>query len=339
MATNKNAQLRYQVLDKCFRNPGRRYFIGDLLEECNRALYELNGPDSQVKKRQLYDDIRFMESDAGWSIPLERHREGKRIWFRYEDLEYSINNQPLNEADIHQLQSAIQVLSKLQGIPQLDVVQEVLGKLKIGSTLESLQPAVSFDENQFLKGRAFFPQLFNAITYQTVLQVAYQDFRVDEPYELLFHPHHLKQYNNRWFVFGYNQSRDRHCQNLALDRIVSIQTMEAETYIPSNINWQEYFDDFIGVTKTVGEEPVKIQLWFDPGTAPYVTTKPIHGSQRKIRQDEEGLIIELNLIPNYEFYRMVREFGDKVKVLAPDDQVKKMEEMLAKAAALYQRLE
>jgi len=30
MATNKHATIRYQALDKCFRNPGRRYYIDDL---------------------------------------------------------------------------------------------------------------------------------------------------------------------------------------------------------------------------------------------------------------------------------------------------------------------
>ncbi len=32
MATNKHAIIRYQTLDKCFRNPGRTYYIDDLIE-------------------------------------------------------------------------------------------------------------------------------------------------------------------------------------------------------------------------------------------------------------------------------------------------------------------
>jgi hypothetical protein len=42
MAINKNALIRYQVLDRCFRNPGRMYFWQDLLEECNQALADIN---------------------------------------------------------------------------------------------------------------------------------------------------------------------------------------------------------------------------------------------------------------------------------------------------------
>ena len=40
MPTNKNAQLRYQVLDRCLSNWSRRYYIEDLVEACNEALYQ-----------------------------------------------------------------------------------------------------------------------------------------------------------------------------------------------------------------------------------------------------------------------------------------------------------
>ena len=67
MPTNKNATIRYQVLDNCFRNPGRRYYINDLIEACNRAIYEFSGIEDGVKLRQILDDIRFMESEQGWN--------------------------------------------------------------------------------------------------------------------------------------------------------------------------------------------------------------------------------------------------------------------------------
>src|SRR5690625_4957236 len=98
MSVNKNALLRYHVLDRCFRNSGRKYFWQDLLDEINKALEEYNGPGSKIKRRQLFDDIRFMESEQGWSIPLDKRREGRRVYYRYSDPEFSISNQPLNES-------------------------------------------------------------------------------------------------------------------------------------------------------------------------------------------------------------------------------------------------
>ena len=107
MATNKHAIIRYQTLDKCFRNPGRRYFIGDLVEACSLAIYEYSGSEQGVKRRQVLEDIKFMESPQGWNIPLERLRDGRSVYFRYRNINYSINNEPLNDSEKNQLKEAL----------------------------------------------------------------------------------------------------------------------------------------------------------------------------------------------------------------------------------------
>lgn len=53
MSINKNAYLRYQILDKCFSNKYKIYFIEDLLDEVNKALEDFNGSGSKIERRQL----------------------------------------------------------------------------------------------------------------------------------------------------------------------------------------------------------------------------------------------------------------------------------------------
>ena len=93
MPINKNANIRYQTLDRCFRDVRRRYFIADLIRECSEALCSYNF-EGGVSRRQIFADINFMESDAGYSIELDRLREGKRVYYRYADPTFSINQQP-----------------------------------------------------------------------------------------------------------------------------------------------------------------------------------------------------------------------------------------------------
>ena len=52
-------------------------------------------------------------------------------------------------------------------------------------------------------------------------------------------------------------------------------------------------------------------------TRPYVLTKPIHGSQKKKKHDESGLILTIEVIPNIEFEKLILSFGEKVKVVSP----------------------
>ena len=41
----------------------------DLVDECNKAIYDFTGNPEGVKRRQSYDNIIFMESEQGWAIP------------------------------------------------------------------------------------------------------------------------------------------------------------------------------------------------------------------------------------------------------------------------------
>lgn len=49
MGINKNAYLRYQILDKCFSNQFKIYFIEDLLEQVNKALEDFNAAKSLIQ--------------------------------------------------------------------------------------------------------------------------------------------------------------------------------------------------------------------------------------------------------------------------------------------------
>lgn len=52
MPTNKNAAIRYQTLDKCFRDRRHRYYMEDLIDKCEEAIYYYNGVGG-VSRRQI----------------------------------------------------------------------------------------------------------------------------------------------------------------------------------------------------------------------------------------------------------------------------------------------
>ncbi len=331
MAINKNALIRYQVLDRCFRNPGRMYFWENLLEECNKALLDFDPDGAGIQRRQLFDDIRFMESEAGWSIPLGRIRHGRKVYYRYDDLLFSISNQPLNDSEAEQIKSALQIFSRFSGTPQFEWINEMIPMLesKFG-LIERKNEIISFESNIDLKGLHFLTPLFNAIVNERVLLVNYKDFKSTEPYEITFHPHYLKQYNNRWFVFGLNSDNQVSNWNLALDRINSLSETTIK-YKPSVIDWKEYFFDLVGVTRPAGVELQEIVLMFSPQEAPYVITKPIHPSQ-KHKNSPTGLEVKIKVIPNFELERLILSFGDQVKVVSPSDFKKRISQRLKSAS-------
>ena len=317
MSTNKNATIRYQALDRCFRNPGRKYYIDDLIEACNEALLDIDPNSTGVKRRQIYDDIKFMKDSKGFDAPIESIKDGRKAFYRYSDLNFSINSQPLNEQEAQQLKESLLTLSRFKGMPQFEWVEEMKARLEQSFHLKSEDNILSFEENPFLTGREYIGEIYNAIVNQRVLKIAYKPFKADKEMVFEIHPYHLKQFNNRWFLFGLNNEY-QNITNLALDRIQSI-TESKTNYIPNtDIDFNAYFEDIIGVSVDGNKEPEKVVLKIDAEQLPYIISKPIHGSQKVRRNSEGEALIELELQLNYELESLLLSFGEKIEVLKPE---------------------
>lgn len=317
MATNKHAVIRYQTLDKCFRNPGRRYYIEDLVKACNKSIYEFTGSDIGVQKRQVFEDIKFMESSQGWSIDLERHKDGRKVFYKYADTNFSINNHLLNESEENQLKEAILTLSRFKGMPQFEWIDEIVIRLESSFSLKShSNKIIEFEQNQFLKGLEFFSELFNAILYKKTIEITYKGFKQLKPIVLILHPYYLKQYNNRWFLFGRTGVRSN-ITNMAIDRIMNLREA-SDAFIENDIiNFHEFFEDMVGVSESIERKPAKIVLQINKELWPYVETKPLHGSQKLIKKTKEFTVISLVVHINYELKSLLFSLGENIRVIEP----------------------
>lgn len=340
MPTNKNAIIRYRVLDKCFRNTGRRYYMEDLMEACSSELTYLSSQTQQISRRTIFNDINFMESEAGWGskgIDILRLKDetGKRSYYRYADTSFSIDNTPLTSAELSQLKSAIETLSQFKGLPQFEWMDNILHKLEYSADSAS-QHLVGFDTNLYLKGIEYVDTLYKAIKNKLVLSVRYQSFNWDAARIFVFHPYYLKQYNNRWFVFGYNAEYQVLDWNMALDRIIGITELSQEKYIESQTDWDEYFSDIIGVSNPRDAAIESIILYCLGKCGRYIENKPIHESQKHKWIHEDCLEVRLQLKPNFELENFILGQGDGVKVIAPQELQKRIKSRLIAAKQLYE---
>jgi predicted DNA-binding transcriptional regulator YafY len=324
MSTNKHATIRYLALDKCFRNPGRKYFMEDLVQVCNDALFEYSETTKGVEKRTVFDDIKFMESSQGWSIDLERHKDGRKVYYRYADTGFSINNHLLNESEENQLKEVLLTLSRFKGMPQFEWIDEMVIRLESSFSLKAnAGKIIEFEQNQFLKGLEFFSALFNAILYRKTLEVQYKGFKQEKPVVLCFHPYYLKQYNNRWFVFGRTNGREN-MTNMAIDRIQHVKDSKTAFVENDLVNFDEFFEDMIGVSESADRKPEMVKLQIDKDLWPYIESKPLHGSQKLVKKTAEYTIISLTVHRNYELTAQLFSLGEKLKVIEPDELAKEI---------------
>lgn len=319
MPTNKNASIRYQALDKCFRDRRHRYYIDDLIEKCEEALYYYNGVGG-VSRRQVFEDIKFMESDTGWSIPLERKKDGKKVYYRYEDPDFSINEQPLTDEEAQQLRTVILTLSRFRGLPSNEWIEDVISNLEWRFNLKGKsENIIGFEQNTNLKGLNWLTPILDATSNHQPLKIAYRNYKNSEVEKtLIVHPWYVKQYNNRWFLFGLDDQK-YYITNLALDRIQSLEITEEIPFVPNEkIDFEVYFKDVIGVTIPKADvEKIRIVLQFTKGQFPYITSKPLHPSQEILSDEDCKLAIEVR--PTYELDQLILSFGPDVEVLEPTE--------------------
>ncbi|EMS33856.1 hypothetical protein C943_04175 [Mariniradius saccharolyticus AK6] len=319
MGKKNSPLIRYKILDQCFRNPGRKYFFEDLKEAIDSVLCEIDPEYGGISRRQLFDDIAFMESPEGWGIELEKPRENRKTYYRYVDTSFSIHQLPLNELEIKELEDAISVLSNFKGMPQFENLEEIIPKLRNGITQKGQAKVISFDSNPDLMGLDFLGQLIDATVNKKVLHIKYHPFTFEHPVSLEFHPYFLKQHNNRWFVFGLNPENQKPDWNLALDRILEISESKSK-YVPNKaIDWEEYFEEIIGVTKPENQKLEMIVLRFYGVTGKYVASKPLHGTQKHKWLDAQTLEVRIEVIPNIELERLLLSYGENIEVISPSE--------------------
>lgn len=328
MPEAKHPLTRYRILDKILNDRYRKYNISELLEECNKKLDVLG--ILPVSKRQIYADLEYMKSDEGFKAPIQSYQYGTRKYIRYS-YDFSIMSTPISEMELSQLQVAVTSLQKYRGLPFYDWIDELLTKLqfRLGVRRDD-ENLIGFEQNKEMIGLRFLSDIINYTLKHIAVTIIYKPYNKEESIWTI-HPYYLKQYNNRWFLMGWNDQYDD-ISIVPLDRIQSVEPSTVIFKRNRDIDFETYFNNIIGVSLEDNREPINIKLKFSTHRYPYVLSKPLHHSQTVI--DDENHIIEIIVIPNKELVAQLLWFGDDVEVLSPepfrDEILKKIESMCKK---------
>ena len=317
MPTNKNALLRYQILDRCFSDFTRKYEIDDLVDKVNDALYDLYG--TEVSIRQIRDDIKYMRDRVTYDAPIKAYQyDGKKCYYRYEDRDFSIFNNALSVEEVSKLRSTIEMLARFRDGSKNAWLEEVISNLEYRFGVKgSGENVVSFEQNEQLRGLEFLGELIDSAIHHQPLRILYRSYYGIE-HNTIVHPYHIKQFNNRWFLLGLEETDNgNRLTNKALDRIVKFSRANVSFIPNTEVDFREYFKDIVGVT-VPKEHPVaeKVVLKFDAARFPYIVSKPIHPSQEVI--SEEDCTLQISVRPNKELESRIFSYGPQVEVLEPD---------------------
>ena len=97
-----------------------------------------------------------------------------------------------------------------------------------------------------------------------------------------------------------------------------------------------YFQHTIGVSRTPTDEAQTVRLRAAPRQARYISTKPLHHTQRKLKTEADGKVVfAYQLTLNTELENVLLSFGEWIEVLAPDSLRQAIAQRLRRAGAQY----
>ena len=265
-----------------------------------------------ISKRSLLENLKEFEEEYGAEFEHNLYRGRERLW-RYKDTNFSILKQTTDDIEI--IRKSIEKLILFKGDPRYDLLRFYLMGLEKGVT-ENGMSFMSFDNNSEVVGLEHIETILDAIINRYPLKILYRSFEGKE-FESNIHPYHLRQYNRRWTLFAYSEDK---CDvyNYPLDRIVSLDHLSKD-YIPTNIDFDEYFDDIVGITNYKNRNVEKIVLKVNKRSIDYIRTKPLHWSQTELKEMEtdQSVFIQLRVKVNTELKMLLYSYNDAITIMEP----------------------
>ena len=353
MPNNKNAFTRYRILDELLSDRHHQYSLNDLTVEMNRRLAEMEIPS--VTRRCVEKDIAYLEETIA---PIERISVSarniagkffKKRCLRYPNPSFSIFKKELTDDEKYLMSQLLTMIGQFDGLPEFEALEDM--RKDLGETYP--EKIVLIDKNPLMNTNRI-GEVFTAISHKVVIEMKYEKF-VDigniRTYQIS--PIFLKEHNRRWFVFGVPYGKTG-LVCFALDRIKELTLLPSYEYAEYTGDKEAYFEDIVGVTNFGDDKPVEhIVFWADTLQSCYVRTKPLHESQRQLKQedaalreqypslkDAQGSFFSIDCKYNYELIRELSSCGESFIVLSPQsiqDEIERHAREMAKAyAALRQ---
>lgn len=265
-----------------------------------------------ISERLLRDNLKELEEKYGAVFVTNMYRGRKRLW-RYKDTGFSIMQQA--SKDMETIRHSLENLNLFKGDPRYDMIRFYLMGLQKGVSETGLS-FMTFDNNNEVVGLDHVEPILEAITHKYPLKMSYKPFNKDE-FAVNIHPYHLRQYNRRWYVFAYSEDK-KEIQNYPLDRITKLEHL-SKPYIETDVDFEKYFDDIVGVTNYKKCRIEKVVLKVSNKSIDYIRTKPLHRTQIELKElsTESPIFIQLKLKINTELEMLLLSYGDAIEIIEP----------------------
>lgn len=179
---------------------------------------------------------------------------------------------------------------------------------------KKLEKRISFEK--IPSGNKFLQSILQAMRQNSVVEITHQGFGRSQATTFQVEPYHLKVHNRRWYLIGWSVCSED-MRTYALDRIQSVTITDKEFKLPETFDIDKYFEGCVGIITDAEYDIERVVIKAYGWARKYLSTLPIHESQREISSDDKSITYEYNVRPNYEFVQMLLQQTDQIEVIEP----------------------
>ncbi len=337
---DKNRLQRLKILDSILSESGGGYSISQLVRIMTTRLgYDVN---RYVVKR----DLSFIRDTLGINVvgtrknielPSNNSIRKAEFW-HYKNKESAIFtvSESLTDEEREYLAHALEMLG-IKGFSNSKIFKKLNLKVPINKEI------ISFTKNPSEPSISnVFDKLIQHIKSKDVISIKLRDRIANSFTRHHVHPWYLREYNRRWYLFGYDD-KDKKIEHYCLDRLSTSISVLSKSYIGPNLTMDEILKDVIGVSIPNGDT-LEIIFWVSEISADFVKNKPLHKTQEQIDRTnilssgiplsryDGGLFFRIYCKKNYELIRELMSFGPELIVLTPNEI---RSEIKQRTAAMY----
>jgi len=329
----KNALIRFRIIDKMLRNkykpfPSKR----DLREACEESLYGSVGGehicDSTIEK-----DLFNMKMDHDAPIKYSKMERG----YFYENEDYSINDIPLTEDELHSIKYAVDTLHQFKDAPFFkdfgNAIDKIVDRISVGSSEHQMDQFIQFESATSVRGNQFLPILLESIQRKKQLWFLYTSYIKAEEKPRKVSPLFLKEYRNRWYLISFNEEQGD-IRTYALERMDSPKILDTLVNYPKDFDPVKYFKHSMGITAYKGKTS-QILINVKPVAARYLKSQPIHESQEIHSENKENTVFMMSLLISEELIRTLLSYGGEIEVIQPKELREIIENRISDMNHLY----
>ena len=308
MPINKNAYLRLRTIDTLLSN-GRTYSKNAILQKIEEEL------GLAVSSFTFDKDLQLLRNSLRAPIEYDAALKG----YYYTDKDFKLFRKEMNHDETSALEFASEALNTLNNVELVQEAQSVLTGMYGKIHKQERRPGKQIifrPVSAPVKGVEWLNEIYKAIEEERAITIKYYKIRTDEIKSHTLSPYILRQYNDLWYVIAWCADRELTLV-FALDRIREMKPAHVSWHMDPGFDPEQYFKYSFGITHSHDRAPEKVVFQIKKEAFYYLQVKPMHPSQRVLKETKKGCLVEIEVLISDELVMYLLGMGDTISVREP----------------------